>query len=328
MLVTIRWFILSVFIFAMLLPVNLFAAANDKILVLRAAGEKLAQTYMGIKDDLEEDYKLIEKIIEPRISTKESVNYIENYLNTIKPDLIVLIGNTSARLYTRYQKQHPQLTFPPSVVISALYVDRLLQQMQNSQGIRHEIPAVTSIRSIRTLIKQPVKRVGVLYRKWMRDYIKLNSNFCQQEGIELVAAEISNDISVKNLSYHLKHLLSKNIDALWVVNDNALISSQLVQNVWLPNIKQFNKPIIVGVEGLTTTSLDFGTFSVVPDQYALGIQGAGLIADIIDEGVKKFEQNRVYEPLSVKKLLNINLMKKRGIAVKESKLESLDKLIK
>jgi len=109
-----------------------------------------------------------------------------------------------------------------------------------------------------------------------KDYIQLNAAFCQQEGIELVAVEMPDRFSIKNLDYHMKHLLNKNLDALWVVNDNSLINSQLIQNVWLPNIKEFNKPVIVGIEGLTSTSLDFGTFSAVPDQYALGIQGGNL----------------------------------------------------
>ncbi|MFK5893335.1 MAG: hypothetical protein QM504_08965 [Pseudomonadota bacterium] len=307
----------------MLFSSTLFADANEKILVLRASGEMFSQTYSGIKDDLGEDFKIIEKVIKP----ETGINNIKNYLDNIKPILIVLIGNNPVSLYTSYQKKHAQQTFPPSVVMSALYVDRLLKQMKNTQGIRHEVPAVTSIRNIRSLVKTPIKRVGVLYRKWMRDYIKLNSNYCQLEGIELIAIEISNTISVKSLSYHLRHLLNKNIDALWVANDNALISSQLIQNVWLPNIKQFNKPVIVGVEGLTTTALDFGTFAVVPDQYALGIQGAGLIGDIIDEGIRQFAQNKIYEPISVKKMLNLNLMQRRRIAVNESKLENLDRLI-
>ncbi len=305
-------------------PVSLLAEYHKNVLVFTTYGEKFAQTYQGIKDDLGDDFKIIKKIIEP----ETSIPNIKNHIDNINPRLIVLIGNTAARLYTNYQKQYSQRTFPPSMVMSALYVDRILKQMQNTQGIRHEIPAVTSLSSIRSLVKQPIKRVGVLYRKWMYNYIQLNSYFCQQEGIELVTVEIPNRISVKKLNYHLKHLLKRNLDALWVVNDNTLIKSQLIQNVWLPNIKQFNKPVIVGVEGLISTSLNFGLFSVVPDQYALGIQGAGLIGDILDEGIKQLKQRKVYEPISVKKSLNLNLMQKHNIPVKQAKLETLDELIR
>jgi len=209
----------------------------------------------------------------------------------------------------------------------SVYIDRLLLQMRNTIGIRHEIPAVTSLVNIRSLVKSPVQRVGVLYREWMHDYIELNTAFCQQEGIELVGIEVPNNISMQKVKYHLKHLLNSDIDALWVVNDNGLLSSRLMQNVWLPNIKQFNKPVVVGVEGLTTTALNFGTFSVVPDQYALGVQGAGLIGDILDDGITQLEEHKLYEPLSVEKLLNLRLMQKRNIPVNEAKLETLDRLI-
>ena len=305
--------------------VPIMAIANDSgvILILRASGGKFAETSQGIKDDLGDDFNLIEKVIKPEITLRD----IENYIDTIKPKLIVLVGNTPIRLYTNYQKQNPERQFPPSVALSALYVDRLITQVKNSLGIRHEIPAVTSLVNIRSLVKLPVKRVGVLYRQWMKDYIELNAAFCRQEGIELVGVEIPNSISIQKVKYHLKHLLNKDIDALWVVNDNALLSSRLMQNVWVPNIKQFNKPVVVGVEGLTATALNFGTFSVVPDQYALGVQGAGLIGDIMDEQMWELGKNKIYEPLSVKKLLNLKLMKKRNIQVNESKLETLDYLI-
>ena len=305
--------------------VPIMAIANDSgvILILRASGGKFAETSQGIKDDLGDDFNLIEKVIKPEITLRD----IENYIDTIKPKLIVLVGNTPIRLYTNYQKQNPERQFPPSVALSALYVDRLITQVKNSLGIRHEIPAVTSLVNIRSLVKLPVKRVGVLYRQWMKDYIELNAAFCRQEGIELVGVEIPNSISIQKVKYHLKHLLNKDIAALWVVNDNALLSSRLMQNVWVPNIKQFNKPVVVGVEGLTATALNFGTFSVVPDQYALGVQGAGLIGDIMDEQMWELGKNKIYEPLSVKKLLNLKLMKKRNIQVNESKLETLDYLI-
>jgi hypothetical protein len=319
---------LILFICLILLSTSSIATVKEEILILRAAGEKFFETAAGIKDDLGDDFKFTETVFEPKLMPQAAINNIKQYILNIKPRLIVLIGNNPVRLYTSYQKQNPNQIFPPSIVMSALYVDRLIQQMQNTQGIRHEIPAVTSISNIRSLVKQPIKRVGVLYRRWMQNYIQLNTIFCKKEGIELIAVEMPNNFSVKNLNYQLKHLLNKNIDALWVVNDNAIISSQLIQNVWLPNIKEFNKPVIVGVEALTSTSLDFGTFSAVPDQYALGIQGAGLIGDIIDEGIEQLQSNKVYEPLSVKKLLNIQLMQKRNIAINESKLETLDKLIR
>jgi hypothetical protein len=321
LLILIRLLVISCLL---LQPLSLLAADNKTILIFSADGEKFAQTAQGIKDDLGGDFNIIKEIL----TTDSSVDNINHTIKNSLPSLIVLIGNTPALKYTRYQQQYTQQYFPPSVLISALYINRLLPKIKNAQGIRHEIPAITSALFIRSLVEQPVRRVGVLYRKWMRNYIQLNAKFCKQEGIELVAIEVSNRISLNKVNYHLRHLLKQNIDALWVVNDNALFSSQIIQNVWLPNIKQFNKPVIVGIEALTTTPLNFGTFAVVPDQYALGIQGAGLIADILDDGIEQLVENKLYEPISVKKSLNLTLMEKRNIKINQSKLDTLDYLTK
>ena len=306
----------------LLYPLSVLADKTKTILVLSASGEKFAQTAQGIKDDLDDEFNIIEQVI--KLDT--SIDSINDTITKTSPALIVLIGNTPALQYTRYQQKYNQQNFPPSVLMSALYINRLLPKIKNAQGIRHEIPAITSARFIRSLVKQPVRRIGVLYREWMKDYIKLNEVFCKREGIELVAIEMPNSVTSNNVNYHLRHLLRQNIDVLWVVNDNALFSSQMIQNVWLPNMKQFNKPVIVGIEALTTTHLNFGTFSVVPDQYALGIQGAGLIADILDEGIKQLEENKLFEPISVKKSLNLTLMEKRHIQLNLSKLDTLDYL--
>jgi len=313
---------LIVVVCLLLQPISLLADANKTILVFSAFGDKFAQTAQGIKDDLGDEFDIVVKII----NTDTSPSNINNYINNSKPELIVLIGNTPAMQYTRYQKQYANKDYPPSVLMSALYINRILPKIKNAQGIRHEIPAITGIRFIRSLVKQPVRRVGVLYRKWMKDLVQINAKFSKQEGIELIAVEMPNNVTLNNMNYHLRHLLSQDLDALWVLNDNALFSSQMIQNVWLPNMKQFNKPVIVGIEALTSTRLNFGTFAVVPDQYALGIQGAGLIADIIDEGTGQVLEKKLYEPISVKKSLNLKLMDKRNISVHLSKLESLDKL--
>lgn len=297
--------------------------SSDTILILRASGKNFAETSLAIQDDLGDEFKFIEKVIK----TDGEINHVEDYINSIKPRLIVLIGNLPIRIYTVYQNQNPKAEYPPSVALSALYVDRLIVAIKNIVGIRHEIPAVTSLVKMRELTGRPMEKVGVLYRSWMRDYIKLNAEFCQLEGIELVGVEIPNTLSIQKIKYHLKHLLNKDIDALWVINDNAMLSSRLMQNVWVPSVKQFSKPVIVGVEGLTATALNFGTFSVVPDQYALGIQGAGLIGNILDDKIWQLDQKKIYEPLSVKKLLNLRLMKKHNIDVQESMLETLDGLI-
>ena len=124
----------------------------------------------------------------------------------------------------------------------------------------------------------------------------------------------------------LATLLKKGIDALWVVNDNGLLNQNSLIKGWIPSIKKANIPVIVGVKRLISTKFNFGSFAIVPDHNALGAQGANLIAEIMAShwliGDRKIEQ-----PLSVEKMVNLDIFAKKGIKVRRDELNRLDKII-
>jgi len=303
----------------LLIPQVIFA---ETILVLRSEGETFDQTYKAIYDDLHDEVTFIEKIIKRKTST----NDIEQSIRNIKPKIIILIGNKSVALYSSYQASVTDKNFPPGLALSALYIDKQLANVKNTSGIRYEIPAVTSAVQVRSLLNKPVRKIGVIYRQWMSDFIQINKDFCRQEDIELVTIKLENNPSFQEVKYHLKHLIKDDIDALWVVNDNILLSARLIQNAWIPALKNFNKPVIVGIDALTSTPLSFGTFSISPDNYALGVQGAEMIAEIIDNNWK-IDQPDIVEPLSITKLLNVKLSKSKNIPINMQKLDAIDRLI-
>ena len=89
------------------------------------------------------------------------------------------------------QKEQKEENFPPVVAVAALFIDRGMRGSSNITGILYEIPAVTSLVSLRSISKKEVRRVGVLYREGMEDMIEINQQFCNAEGIELIAQSIS-----------------------------------------------------------------------------------------------------------------------------------------
>lgn len=300
--------------------------ANERILVVRSVGQNFSETFKGLKDDLGDDVSFIDKTIDDDISTET----MARYLRESKPALVVFLGNKPLNAYGKYQQQHsqdPQYSFPPAIVLSALYLDRQLRLLKNTTGIRYEIPAVTSLVQLRSIVKRPIKKVGVIYREWMGDFIAQNKVYCEQEGIELVMLKIPNKVSINYLNYHLKHLLRKDIDALWVVNDNGLLQPRFLQNAWLPLLKKFNKPVLVGLSSLTKTDLNFGTFSVEADHYALGVQGAEMIDEIMENGWQ-INDHSVEQPLSINNILNVKLSKKKRIGLETNKLGQIDQLIR
>jgi len=203
--------------------------ANATVLAFQVQGEIFSQTLSGIQDDIGDELNIINKTVDGQTQVSDMAAVIQS----LSPKLLLLLGNQSVLLYKKYQRQFPHKNFPPSIAISALHVDRLLKGIKNITGIRYEVPAVTSLVTMRNLIKRPLKRVGVIYREWLDTQVQINKKLCAIEKIELIAVKLPNQVSFQKFSYHLKHLLARDdIDALWVVNDNALLNSRVIQNGW------------------------------------------------------------------------------------------------
>jgi hypothetical protein len=299
------------------------AGDESRVLVLRAAGDSFDQTFQGLKDDIGDEVELVQQVV----GEETLVSEIHKAVDSAQPRSIVLLGNISLRLYQSYQQANQEQQFPPALALSALFVDGFLPNLKNATGIRYEIPAVTSLVQLRSLIDKPIRKVGLLYRSWMRDYYELNRKFAAEEGFELVGIELPNLVNFKQLNYHLRHLVRRDIDVLWVVNDNALLSERFMQNAWLPALRHFDRPVIVGIDTLTRTELNFGTYSVTPDHYDLGLQGAGLLVDIMDDD-RRIGKGSLEEPLSTKKLLNLELSERKRIPVRAEHLTELDQIIR
>ncbi|MCU7835715.1 MAG: hypothetical protein KZQ83_10760 [gamma proteobacterium symbiont of Taylorina sp.] len=299
------------------------APSDEVILLLTSKGESFKETIEGLKDDLGKEVSFIEKTLHNNAEYSQS---IEHYLDVIKPKMLVFLGNKPLQEYIRYQKENSSKKFPPAVALSALYLDRQITDLKNINGIRYEIPAVTSLVQLREIVQRPIKKVGIIYREWMTDFIQQNQVYCEQEKIELVKVKIYNRTSLSQLNYHLKHLLHSDIDALWVANDNALLHPRIIQNVWIPLLKQFNKPVIVGIHRLTRKNLNFGTFSVEADHYALGIQAAEMISTIMENDWQVAE-HEIEPPLSIRNSLNLKLSRDKKIPIDQQKLGQIDQLI-
>jgi hypothetical protein len=94
----------------------------------------------------------------------------------------------------------------------------------------------------------------------------------------------------------------RDIDVLWVLNDNVLLPNELLKEVWLPTLRENHIPVIVGVEALVRPQLDFGSLAVIPNPELLGVQAANMLLDMFDADWKT--TFGVVQPLSVKTVMN------------------------
>ena len=291
---------------AMFLLVNVVSlfAEDDRIplLVLTPPGELFSDAVNGMKKELEEDF-VITVLKKPKEDGGED---IERYFSETRPEAVVIVGNRLLRTYDSCLKKHPDRSAIPVVSIYALDTERALRPFVNATGISCQTPMVTAVARFRGVVDKPVKTVGVIYRHAFKDFVKKHTRLCSREKITVKSIMIGNERRQhkKEIRKALEQLLGKeNVDAVWIPNDNVILTSQLLEDVWLPVFRRSRVPVIVGVEVLVRPELDFGTFAVIPDATGTGIQAANLIFDLMDEGWKT-DGVTVQPTLSVFSVLN------------------------
>lgn len=310
------------------------ASADDTALVFSPDGKNFNQVSIGISDSLAKELK-IEKYT---VSKKTKLDEMAIQIGQHNPDMIVLMGNMSIKLYQQYQEARKGEKFPPSVAVAALYIDSLLPKLSNTTGIRYEISVATGIESIQPVLQNEIKKVGVIHREWMADRIKAEAEYSTRKGIELIPyvitenaisgrAQWKQDRVAKEIQRGLKTLKSQKIDALWVLNENILMNRKALMSGWSPGARKIRKPVIVGVNSLARTAIQLGSFAVVPDHRKLGIQTASIVRKIKSDGWV-IKNPAVRRPSDVLTTVNTTLAQKNRIQLNAGQLGSINNVIK
>jgi hypothetical protein len=305
---------------------NTFAAeSKNNILVVRHPGEDFDQVVKGINDELSDGFNITEFVISQQTELKD----LTNYININVPDLLVLMDNKPINLYKKYLDTEKPENPLPSVSLMGVLIKNAIKDLKNASGITYEIPVVTSIVNLRSILGIEMEYIGVIHRKYMTEFVNDNTRFCKKEGINIINSILPNKsnnyskILLKNLNYLIQ---DKNIEVLWVPNDNILLHPDLLNDVWIRTVKKFEIPVVVGVEVLVDPKLNFGTFAVLPDHTSMGVQASEMILRIKNNGWNA-SSIPVEPPVAVYKIINYKQVKNM-FNVKESQLYQVDKIYK
>lgn len=284
---------------------SVFASdSDDAILILTPPGELFTSAITGIQEETDDDFVMTVLEISKE---NEGDGRIERYFESTTPKVIVILGNHLLKLYTKFIQEHkPDISNIPVISIYALDTERAIGHLYNAQGISSQTPMVTAITKFRWIVTSKITTVGVIYRDACEELVLQNTKLCEREGITIRSIKIGDQTKnyKKEISGALKHLIKKEqVDALWVPNDNVILSSELLGGVWIPLLNKTNIPVIVGVEVLVKPELNFGTFAVIPDPKGTGMQAADLIFDL-KYNDWRLPETRVYPTLSVYSVLN------------------------
>jgi putative ABC transport system substrate-binding protein len=276
------------------------------VTVLAPADAQLVPVVNQLRNELEDDFDVLVTAVDAERDTPDSIGRV---LAHDQPKAVVLLNNSTARIYRRWARS--SASPPVSIILMASFAEELQHTIPNSVGIAYEVPAVTSFVGLRALGK-PINRVGVVYRKALANYVSAQESLAKVESISFVPEELPEEFEARDLKAALVRMKRAGIDALWLPNDNSLLTRLLVAKVWLPYLDRLELPVIVGVPSLVRADYAFGVYGAIPDPEALAIQAADLIIDL-SENDWASEGPRVRLPLSARTYVSAPLSQRFGV---------------
>jgi putative ABC transport system substrate-binding protein len=258
--------------------------------------------------EIKRDFNIATVAVAPSTSVSELAAVIER----TSPVCLVLMNNATVALYQQYQAQVGSRKMPPAVVLMTSFLEESSSRVKNVTGIAYEVPGVTAFVHLRSVVKAPVTRIGVVYRPAFGHFIERQKVLAAREHFELVPMPVPADVSADGLLDALRRLMDQSrVDALWMLNDNGLIRDGLfLADTWRLALRDVSLPLLVGVPNLVDPSDPFGTLAVVPDHEALGLQAANLIFDLA-ENDWSLEGRGIDLPLSVKTIVDMKQARER-----------------
>jgi CBS domain-containing protein len=299
------------------------------VLIVMPDSESFRAVRRALVNEVKKDLDVATHIINARSTPSEFIADLE----TSGAACVVLMDNPTVKLYRAYQKSRkgPAGSAPkplvPAVVVMASFLEDLRAELINASGVAYEVPGVTAFVQLRSVIKKPVRRVGVIYRPAFAPFLERQEALAAKEQITVVPIRVPVDASASDVREALKGLrLVGDIDALWVLNDNGLLrGAEFLESAWRPEIAALGVPVVVSVPTLVSAEARFGTFAVLPDLDALGIQAANVLLEVADSDWRA-DGHPVELPISTLTVVNMRQVRLK-FGLRDGALRRIDRVI-
>jgi hypothetical protein len=292
------------------------------VLVCMPDTKQTREVWAGLKDELSGHFSLYAV----RIEAEHGADTLAAAIAAHRPACIVLMNNPTVFAYARYQATTHLASYPPAIVVMTSFLDRRPTAITDAIGISYEVPLITVVTNLRRLMSSPVERVGVIRRMPQHSFVERQAALARREQIGVVEQPVSLDPNAAELRYALRELKQR-CDAIWVLNDDRLLSERLIAEGWLPGLNERPyKPAIVGAASLVSAAQSFGTFAVLPDHAALGVQTANRVFDLADAAFRLSAEDEVDLPLSTTTTVDLAQVRER-FALRKDALEQVDHIV-
>jgi putative ABC transport system substrate-binding protein len=297
-------------------------AAKGTILVAMPETVQTGEVWSGLEDELGQDYRLVAVRVEGSSAASDLATAMVRH----RPNGVVLMNNPTVAAYRAYQEQSGLKQFPPAVVVMTSFFDGRPSVIAGATGISYEAPLITAVTNLRKVVAMPIERIGVVVRPSLRGYVQRQAALATREQITVITQEVGASPNASEVKWALRKLKGR-IDALWVLNDDHLLTPRLITDGWLPGLNERPyAPTIVGAAALVSPRQSFGTFAVLPDHTALGVQAADILFNLAENNWILPPDAQVQLPLSTTTTLDLVQVRDR-FSLRPDALQHVDRIL-
>ena len=297
------------------------AQARGRVVVFMPETTQTHEVWSSLRDELEQDFDLMAV----KVEGKAAIPPIREAMRRHRPSGVVLMNNPTVAAYREYQRAESRGRFPPAVIVMTSFLEGHTAGVVRATGISYEVPLITVVTNLRRIVASPILRVGVVYRATLEGFVIRQERLAAREQIALYKERVSAAPNVSELKRALRRL--KSADAIWVLNDDRLLTEQLIVQGWLPGLNERPwLPAIVGAASLVSPGSSFGTFAVLPDHAALGVQTANRLFDLADNQWRISNEGETELPLSTTTTVDLAQARERFVLHRDA-LKQVDRIV-
>ncbi len=297
-------------------------AGAPLVLVMMPDTRQTREAWTGMSDELKSECHLVAV----RSDTDNAVATISTAIAQFRPKAIVLMNNPTVAAYREYRRLNARAARLPAVVTMTSLLSTEELAAIDATGVAYEVPLITVVTNLRKLMATPIDRVAVVHRAPFAGFVQHQIALAEREQIVLSRFEVSATPNPSELKAALRDA-KLHSDALWILNDDRLLSQFLIAEGWLPALNERPwRPTIVGAASLVSAVQSFGTFAVLPDHTALGEQTASLVMDLESSDWELPQSCEAQEPLSTTTTVDLTQAEER-FSLRKDALAQIDRIV-
>ena len=291
---------------------------NDVVILQIVEHDALNSTRKGIEDYLKKCCSQFGIGYENAQGNTTLALQIGKRVTTTRPKLIVAIGTIAAQAFLK-NDQIPIIFSSVTDPVSAGLIKDLKETATNFTGVSNMINIEPQLKLIVDILPH-AKKIGVIYNSTEANSMEILRRVKKAAGnfnLEILEAVIlsSNDVIIATQS-----LINKRIDAIFISNDNAVLSS-------IQGITKIASSFMVPVFCSDVDTIKNGVLAAFgPDQYKIGVQTGKIIEKVL-LGKKTTYEIPVEFPEKIELKINMKVAKDLKIKIDKNILSIASEVI-